>query len=386
MPRAPQVSRFTASLSDQVYSGLAARAAAHPGPVYRLHVGDTYLEPPEVARAEAQRSADHPRLHNYANVVGEPELIDAIVEREHMRFGRSIERSRLQITLGATGGLSTAAAALLEPGDEVLLLAPYWPLIRGIVAARGAKAVDVPFYDRAGRADFDPEAALRAALTERTVALYMCSPSNPTGRVHDEDTQRALCAFAERHDLWIWSDEAYEDLAYVDAPTPARTTHPKLTLSSHTVSKSYGLAGARVGWLEVPESAAAAIRGSQTFLTYCAPRPMQFGAAQALRHGGEWQSQARKAYRESGAHAAEVLGLPSPQGGTFMFFDVSPWLKPGEDVLVFLERALAQGVLLTPGGASGSAYASWVRMCFTAVPPTELSEAVKRLSSLMPRG
>ena len=385
MPRPPQVSRFAASLSDQVYSGLVQRAKEMAGPVYALHVGDTYLEPMPEARAEAQRAADHPRLHNYAAVQGEAELLDAIIERAAKEKDAVLERSRLQVTLGATGGLSTVAAALLEPGDEVLVLSPYWPLIRGIIVGRGAKAVEVPFYDRCTEPDFDIERALEQASSAKTVALYMCSPNNPTGRVHTPELQAALCGFAERHDLWIFSDEAYEDLAFAAAPTPAWISHPERTLSCHTASKSFGLAGVRVGWVYGPETAMAAVRGTQTFLTYCAPRPLQFGVARALRAGRPWLERARGAYQEAGKATARSLGLPEPQGGTFLFFDVAPWLKAGEVVTDFLERALAAGVLLTPGGASGADYASWVRLCFTAVPPAELAQATERLRSLMPR-
>ncbi len=385
MPRPPRVSRFAASLSDQVYSGLVQRAKEMAGPVYALHVGDTYLEPMPDARAEAQRVSDHPRLHNYAAVSGEPTLLDAISERAAKEKGVQLERSRMQVTLGATGGLSTVAAALLEPDDEVLVLSPYWPLIRGIIAGRGAKAVEIPFYDRCTSPGFDPERQLERALSDKTVALYMCSPNNPTGRVHTPELQAALCAFAARHDLWIFSDEAYEDLAFAEAPNPAWISHPERTLSCHTASKSFGLAGARVGWVYGPETAMAAVRGAQTFLTYCAPKPMQFGVARALRAGGTWLEQARGAYQKAGIATAHALGLPEPEGGTFLFFDVAPWLKAGETVTDFLERALAAGVLLTPGGASGADYATWVRLCFSAVPPAELALATEKLRGLMPR-
>jgi N-succinyldiaminopimelate aminotransferase len=354
------------------------------GTVYALHVGDTYREPLFEARAEAQLSREHSRLHNYSPVQGEPALLEAIVERALRLHGAVLDPSRLQVTLGATGGLSAVAAALLEPEDEVIVLAPYWPLIRGIVAGRGAKAVEVPFYDRCLAAGFDVGAALSAALTERTVALYMGSPNNPTGTVHSEAIQAALCSFAEAHGLWIFSDEAYEDLSFGPTPTPAWISHSERTLSCHTVSKSYGLAGARVGWVYGPETALGAVRGAQTFLTYCAPKPMQLGAARALRAGDEWVAEARAAYASAGSAAAQRLGLAPPQGGTFLFFDVSDWPSAAEGVQGFLERALDRGVLLTPGAASGAAYASWVRLCFTAVPPDELVRATERLAILMP--
>ncbi|MCC6875723.1 MAG: aminotransferase class I/II-fold pyridoxal phosphate-dependent enzyme, partial [Sandaracinaceae bacterium] len=130
-----------------------------------------------------------------------------------------------------------------------------------------------------------------------------------------------------------------------------------------------------------------------TFSTYCAPRPMQLGAARALREGGAWLERARRLYRDAAMRTAEALGLEEPEGGTFVFFDVRPHLGPqvgqqvgeGQSSLAFLERALEQGVLLTPGSASGRDYEGWVRLCFTSVPPEELAQALARLRPLLGR-
>lgn len=386
MPRHPNASRHAASLSDTVYSSLLARAQTRPGPVHALHVGDTWLDPLPAARAEAQRTEDHPRLHNYAPVQGEPALLDAITASLSAR-GHAVDRESLQVMSGATGGLSVVASALFDPDDEVIVLAPYWPLIRGIVASRGALPVEVPFYDRAEQPGFDAEAVLEAAVTPRTVALYLNTPNNPTGRVLNEAALDAIAAVAQRHQLWLLTDEAYEALAYVETPPPLwmRPALVDRVIANHTFSKTYGLAGARVGFTHGPQDVMRAIRGTQTFLTYCAPRPMQLGAARALTEGDEWLDRARALYRDAGTRAAAALGLPPPQGGTFLFIDAAPFFRDGETVTDFLERALDAGVLLTPGGASGSAYQSFVRLCFTTVPPAELDDAVRRLAPLTGR-
>src|SRR3989304_3862811 len=143
MPRHPSVAATSSSLSDRVYSPLAERARSLPGPIYPLHVGDTWLEPLPAARAEAQRTEDHPRLHNYSPVPGEP---------------------------------APPAAT------QVFLPPPFWPLIRGILASRGCTPVEVPFYTRLPERAFDPEEALESRITERTAAIYVNSPNNPTGR------------------------------------------------------------------------------------------------------------------------------------------------------------------------------------------------------------
>ncbi len=389
MPKPPRVASSTATLSSSVYSALARRAReTFPGPITPLHVGDTWREPPLVARAESQHTSVHPRLHNYAPVHGTPALLDAIEGRLAERGGRAVPRERIQVTAGGTGAFACIATALLEPGDEVILLAPFWPLIRGIVAARGAVPVQLPFHDRLDESGFDPSEALEAARTERTVAVYLNTPNNPTGRITPPEVVDRVVAFARRHGLWLISDEAYEDLWLgTEAPEPvwARSDARDLTVAVHTVSKSYGLAGARVGWVHGPEAAMAAVSSVQTYLTYCAPKPMQMGAARALREGASWCAEAREAYREAAALAAGCFGVPEPEGGTFLFFDARPWLPRGaRDCMPFLERcAMEAGVLMTPGSVCGADYPTWVRMCFTAVRPDELRRALERLEPLL---
>lgn len=389
MARFPDPSPTTATLSDSVYSALVARARGHPGPVHALQVGDTWLEPPECARAEAQRTADHPRLHAYAPVQGEPALLDAIQARLLARDGERVEREDVQVMLGATAGLSVVVDALLDPGDEVILLAPFWPLIRGIVASRGAVPVEVPFFDRLGAAGFDPEAAVARAIGPRTSALYLNTPNNPTGRVLPAEVVDALARLARRHGLWVLTDDVYADLSYVGHRPPA-WAHPGLrdrAIATHSVSKAYGLAGARVGFTHGPREIMRAVRGLQTFKTYCAPRPFQLAAARALAEASGWLAEARRRYAEAGRRAAAALGLPAPEAGSFLFFDAARWFRPGEDLARFLERCLDDaGVLLTPGTAAGSAYGTFVRLCYTAVPPGDLDEAVGRLRRALGAG
>ncbi|HEY8432434.1 MAG TPA: aminotransferase class I/II-fold pyridoxal phosphate-dependent enzyme, partial [Sandaracinaceae bacterium] len=141
----------------------------------------------------------------------------------------------------------------------------------------------------------------------------------------------------------------------------------------------------RVGWAHGPHDAMMAIRGVQTFSTYCAPRPLQLGAARALREGADWLRAARRAYEDAAAATARALGIEKPDGGTFVFIDARPCLRDGEDTLGLLERCLAAGVLLTPGAACGRDYASWVRLCFTSVPPDDLAVALERLAPILGR-
>ena len=387
MPKYPNASETALSLSDQVFSRLAAKAQALEGELYPLHVGDTYRAPILEARAESQLHADHERLHGYAPVQGIPALVDAIGDRIESNCGVRPDTRSIQVMSGATAGLGVTIHALVDPGDEVLLPAPFWPLIRGIIARRGATPVQVPFFDRVDDPNFDVEGALESKITPRTAALYINTPNNPTGAILPPRVIQAMLRVAERHQLWVFADEAYEELWFEgDRPRPV-WTYPEAAdrvITNHTLSKSYGLAGARIGFAHGPKEIMRVIRSSQTFTTYCQARPMQHAAVAALRHGDDWLREARALYGEASRLCAETLGVAAPPGGTFLFFDASRWLSPSdESSLPFLERALDAGVLLTPGSACGKDYARWVRLCFTSVPLDKLREALERLRPVL---
>lgn len=357
-----------------------------PARVYALHVGDTYLDPLPAARAEAQRSADVPRLHNYAATQGEPRLLAAIVEKLRRRSSVTIDSSRIQVMAGATTAMNILCSTLLDAGDEVIIPAPFWPLIRGAVRARGARAVEVPIFTRLDEAGFDPVAAVEAAITARTVAVYVNSPNNPTGAVLSEHVLAGIAGLAERHGLWIVADEAYEDIWFGgDAPLSVftRPDFAPRTIATHSVSKAYALAGARVGYTHGPEHVMSTIRGVQTFYSFCAPRPMQLAAAAALEQGDSWLEHMRATYARAARAAATALEQPTPGGGTFLFFDLKPFMRRSEDLADVLDRCARAGVMLTPGSACGDAFSTWARLCFTSVPESELHDALAVLRAVL---
>lgn len=375
-------------LSDHVYGKLRARAEASGKPVFALNVGDTFREPPAAARVESLPFA--PRLYNYAPVQGEPALREAFAARIARMHGVSLSPDALQVTSGATGGLAVVVQALLDPGDEVLVLAPFWPLGRGLAEARGARAVEVPFYTRLREPGFDVEHELEARITDKTVAIYVNSPNNPTGVALSAAEIDALATVAARHGLWVFSDEAYEELHY-GAPPPRVWTHPLLrerTFVLHTLSKGFALASARLGFVHGPEPAMTRIRGMQTYLTYCSPKPMQLAATRMLADPGTdaWLAEARGDYAHAAKRFADVLGVEAPTSGTFLFFDTGPYLRAGETTCApFLERCADLGLLLTPGTVSGKDFARYARLCFTVAPRERLDEVAETLRSALAR-
>src|SRR5689334_2765158 len=169
MPRHPHYAPSVQEMSGGVYASLVDRLSRHAGEVYPLYLGDTWMEPPEGCRMEDFRVSEFPGMHRYAPVEGLPKLLDAIVERTRARTGVPTERSNVLVTAGATGALGAVIGGLLAPGEEVLILAPYWPLIAGIVTSFHGKPVPVPFLGLDG-----PEAlveAVRQRLSTRSVAL-----------------------------------------------------------------------------------------------------------------------------------------------------------------------------------------------------------------------
>jgi N-succinyldiaminopimelate aminotransferase len=271
---------------------------------------------------------------------------------------------------------------LVSPGEEVLLLAPYWPLISGIVTAFHGVPVPVPFLGCEG-----PEAlvaAVRERLTERSVALYLNTPNNPSGRVLPRAWVEALVELARREGLWVLSDEVYEDYVYAGEHTHARALAPERTLSSYSFSKAYGMAGNRCGYVVGPAAAVAQLRKVSTHSFYSAPTAAQLAGERVLRGPGDaWAARARAQYRDTGTKAAARLGLAPPEGSTFLFLDVSARLDasglPG-----LLERCVNRNLLVAPGPAFGP-FPHHIRLCFTCAPPEVVLRGVEVLARILGR-
>jgi N-succinyldiaminopimelate aminotransferase len=342
------------------------------------------MEPFDGGRMEDLAVSDHPGMHRYCETRGISPLLDAIVEKVRSSNGLRCERESVLVAAGATGALASAIGQLAEPGEEVLILAPFWPLIRGIVQAHRATAVEVPFYDRVDSAEA-AVAAVEERTGERSVALYLSTPSNPTGRLIPRSWLEALAELARRRDLWLISDEVYEDFVYRGTHCSIGQFAPERTLSVFSFSKAYGMAGNRVGYLVGPPTPVAEALKVSTHTCYHAPTAGQLAALAALRSGESWIYEAREAYRAAGEEAARILGVPPPEGSCFFFLDVRAQL--GERKLLgVLEDCLEDGVLLSPGPSSGEDYPTCVRLCYTAAPPEQTLQAVRLLAKRLGRG
>ena len=382
MPRPPETAPGAAALRGNPYSSLLARMATHEGEVFPLHVGDAWRQAPAGCRPE-ELGPGLPGINRYTDVWGLPELRDAIASRVSAQSGEPVARANVLVTGGATAGLMAAVAALVAPGEEVLLLGPRWPLIEGHVRLVGAIPVEVPLF----LGDLSPEAAVatvRAHATERTAAIYVNTPSNPTGRVLPPETVDALARVAREQNLWLLADEVYELYAYSGAHRPAYAAAPERTVAAHSLSKAWGLSGARCGWLVGPEKALAEIVKVGAHTIYSAPTASQHAALRILAGGGDaWVAEARAEYGATGREAARRLSLPAPEGGMFLFLDVAGALD-GRGLMGLLEDVAGEGLFLAPGPSFGP-YPTHVRLCYTAVPPDAALRGVDVLARRLGR-
>ena len=361
-----------------VFSRLAHKINAIEGEVFPLHVGDTWMEPFEGGRMEDFSVADHPGMHRYSSPQGIPPLIDAVLDKVREKNRLPAERGSILVGAGATGGLGAAIGMFASPGDEVLILAPFWPLIRGIVSAFQATPVEVPFFGVVASLEEAVE-AIESRIGAKTVALYVSTPSNPTGEVIPPEWLEAIAELTRKHDLWLLSDEVYEEMVFEGTHCSIGQFVPERCFTAFSFSKTYGMAGNRTGYLVGPAELVPECRKVSTHTFYSAPTAGQLAALAALKHGGMWLEEARESYRDAGYRAADILGVPRPKGGTFLFLDVGPVLDE-RGVFGFLEDCLEDGLVLAPGPSFGKGFEDYVRMCFTSAPPDRVEEASHRLA------
>ncbi len=383
MPRYPEYSSSVAQLSGSVFSALAHRLDSYEGEVYPLHVGDTWLQPAPGCRMEDLDAETFPWLHRYAMPQGLPDLVDAIAQHSARRTGVPTRAENVLVAAGATGALGAVAGATIAPGDEVLILAPYWPLISGIVRSFHGNPVAVPILGQVDSVETAIDAA-QSRLTERSVALYLSSPNNPTGQVLPKEWIEGLVEWAARKDLWVYADEVYEDLVYEGDHTYCRSVDPDRTFSVHSFSKAFGMAGNRCGYVVGPAESIGQLSKVSIHTFYSTPTASQVVALRALRGAADqWLIEAREQYRQLGTEAAIRLGETPPGGSTFLFLDVEDRLDD-RGLLGFLEDCVDRGLFVAPGPSFGP-YPHHVRVCFTSVEPDIVRRGIEVLAGMIGR-
>jgi N-succinyldiaminopimelate aminotransferase len=385
VPRFPDLDSIDRRLKGSVFSALAQKIASLEGEVCPLHIGDTWLELDPLFDARQLEDVEPNRPHRYSNPIGIPAFLEAVVEKVRFRNNIAVEGpENVVATVGATGGLYLAARIGLSAGDEVLILTPHWPQIRSIATVVGGVPVEVPLVPGEDDADV-VRTAIEEKLSPRTAAIYINTPCNPTGTMLREPALAAISDFARSNDLWIWSDEVYDEYAFADEHVSIAVMAPERTLTVYAMSKAYGMAGYRCGYLVGPEDAISAARKVATYAWYSVPTPAQLAAIRAFEHGDAWLTHARDSYQSVGRQVADSLALPHPEGSTFLFPDVAAHLDD-RGIQGFLEDCLDDNVVLAPGISFGDEFQTHVRLCFTCAPPDVVLRGVRRLATRMGMG
>jgi aspartate aminotransferase len=267
-----RISARIGAISESATLAVDAKAKALKAagrPVIGFGAGEPDFPTPDYIVEAAVAAARDPKNHRYSPAGGLPELKQAIADKTKRDSGYEIEASQVLVTNGGKHAVYNAFATLLDPGDEVLLPAPYWTTYPETIRLAGGVPVEV-FADESQNYSVTVE-QLEAARTPRTKALLFCSPSNPTGAVDSPEAIEAIGRWALEHDLWVITDEIYEHLTYGDVrATSIPVAVPELadkTVVLNGVAKTYAMTGWRVGWMIGPKDVIKAATNLQSHQT-----------------------------------------------------------------------------------------------------------------------
>ncbi len=350
--------------------------------------------PPEIVEAAAA-ACRNPRFHHYTATAGLPELRAAVAEKTGRDSSYAVTPEQVLVTNGAKQAVYQAFASLLDPGDEVLLPAPYWTTYPE--AIRLAGGVPVPVLTDESTGYLVETAQLESARTSRTRALLFCSPSNPTGAVYSPPATAAIGRWAVQTGTWVVTDEIYEHLVYGDAVfTSMPVAVPELAdrcVVVNGVAKTYAMTGWRVGWMIAPPDVVTAAASLQSHLTSNVNNVAQAAALTAVRGDLAAVAQMRAAFDRRRGTMTRMLNdipgvvCPEPQGAFYCYPSVRELL--GRDLrgrrvensadlaeLVLDEAAVA----VVPGEAFGTP--GYLRLSY-ALGDDDLVEGVSRLDRLL---
>ena len=298
--------------------------------VWRFEGGEPYMATPEPVK-EAMGRALARNQTRYAPSSGIPELRRAILEKVRNKNGIPADEESPIVVNGGMQGLFAAFATLLDPGDEALLLSPYWTPIVDVIAYHGAKPVLVPTAE--ARRD-GLTAALAKRKTSKTKLVYWNSPTNPTGEVFSRAEVEEISAFVRESGLALISDEAYEDLIYEGEGHVSPASFPGIferTISVFTFSKTYSMTGWRAGYVIVPERWRSAMRTVVLYSTNGVSTPTQWAALEALTLPESFLREAKEGYRRRRDRLVAGLreagfGIEPPRAALYLFPKTPPSL------------------------------------------------------------
>jgi aspartate aminotransferase len=365
---------------------------------FRLDQGDVSFDAPDTVKDAMRRAIDENRTH-YLQTTGVPQLLELLAAKLRTVNGIPVGASdEIMVTTGGIHALYLLCQALLEPGDEVVMPDPEWPPAAGnILAARGIP-VPCPLHERVGwRFDLTE---LESKITPRTRAIYVNSPQNPTGGVLTREDIERIAAIARAHDIWVISDEAYEDVVFEGAQHVSAASLPGMyerTLSFFTFSKTYAMTGLRLGYVVARDPKLRERMKKVLFYTASnISSVVQYGGIGALEGSQacieafrtELQHRRDLFYAGIREHAAGVLSGEPPRGAFYAFLRIDPsWRANRENRPESLSWAMAEYLIsqgrigCVPGvdfGANGEGY---IRFCF-ARDRRELTGALESMKGL----
>ncbi|RPF35102.1 succinyldiaminopimelate aminotransferase [Streptomyces sp. TLI_185] len=385
----PLLNRRLAEFGTTIFAEMSA-LAVQTGAI-NLGQGFPDTDGPEEVREAAVRALRDGRGNQYPPGPGIPELRTAIAAHQERRYGLSYDPdTEVLVTAGATEAIAAALLALLEPGDEVIALEPYYDSYAACIAMAGGTRVPVTLRPHEGsfRLDLDE---LRAAVTDRTRLLLINTPHNPTGTVLTREELTTIAELAVERDLLVVTDEVYEHLVFDEAEHLPLATFPGMrerTVTIGSAGKTFSFTGWKVGWVTAAPGLVSAVRSAKQFLTYVSSGPFQYAVAEALALPDSYFT----AFREDMLAKRDLLAAGLADAGFEVFrtagtYFITTDIRPlGESDGFAFCRALPQraGVVAIPNAVfydHREAGAPFVRFAFckqTAV----LEEAAKRLKAL----
>jgi aspartate aminotransferase len=366
---------------------------------FRLDQGDVSFDAPESVKAALVRGVVENRSH-YVQTTGIPPLVAHLTEKLRRQNRIPIESAdEVMVTSGGIHGVYAACQGLLEPGDEVLVPDPEWPPSAGNIACAHAVPVPYPLYEsRAWRPDVEE---LRRLVTPKTRAIYVNSPHNPTGGVLSRADLEAIAALATERNLWVFSDEAYEDVLYDGHEQVSIASLPGMyarTIPIYTFSKTYAMTGLRLGYLAVHDRAIRdRVRKILFYTVSNTSSLIQYGGVGALEGPQEVVAEyrkelaARRALFYAGITKAAhgVLTGTPPAGAFYAFLKIDPaWRSPLPNAPASLSWAMTEFLIkrgrigCVPGVDFGAHGEGYVRFCF-ARDRQELTGALESMQAII---